>query len=357
MSNVEYNEDKTKFKNPLTGRMTKIEGPTHKAICRKIKSGELKDKAIIDQIPDCPKLFVRGRKPGTRFNEPQFQGGYTNIYGETDIQEFQPEVEVKEREVKEQEPEPEIQIKIKKEKKQKKQKKTKKEIKIKIEEKVEKKRGRGRPKKKLADDPKQTKLQFQPVPRPPTPPPQGAYIAGDAGNFGVMGDPLNQDPSFSDFRFELGKKVGEKAMKKMRAGRIKRELKSGIMLMQPVMGALPTREFVQPVLETKEAPVRPPLASIPASKISFGKLQRMQMPRVPLLHEMENLRDEDFDEILNIDTDKTPRPPPLPRATNIEPDVERDFWDHVEGMEDIRPRGRIVRSVKKKLKQAMSAVI
>ena len=319
MSNVEYNEDKKKFRNPLTGRMTKIEGPTHKAICRKINSGELKDKDIIDKIPDCPKLFVRGRKPGTRFNKPDFQGGYTNIYGETDIQ------EVKEREVKEQEPEEEIKIKIKKEKKH---KKTQKEKKVKIE-----KKQRGRPKKKQPD------LQPQLSVRPATPPPQKAYIAEDAGNFGVMGDALNQ--KIVDFRFET------KTPKKKTKAKAKAKAK----LVSSVIGAMPTQSFVEPNLESKQGPVRPTLASLPKSNIEFSKLKKYQKSGVDLLKEMQQ-----SDEILNI-KNPIPLPPVLPVATNIDAATEEEFWSRVEDMDDITPQRRTKRKVKKELRQAMSAVI
>ena len=58
---VEYNEEKTKFRNPLPPhRMIKILGATHKELCRRMRLGKLEEK-FRPSIPDCPTVKKVGR--------------------------------------------------------------------------------------------------------------------------------------------------------------------------------------------------------------------------------------------------------------------------------------------------------
>ena len=61
---VEYNADKTKFKNPSGGRWIKINGATHQAICRQIRQG-LIPKSTEKSIPPCPSVKNVGRPKKT----------------------------------------------------------------------------------------------------------------------------------------------------------------------------------------------------------------------------------------------------------------------------------------------------
>ena len=66
---VEYNADKTKFRNPVTGRMIKIGAQSHEELCRGIRDGLFKQ--VADKIAPCPELKKRGRKVGFRFGKKE----------------------------------------------------------------------------------------------------------------------------------------------------------------------------------------------------------------------------------------------------------------------------------------------
>ena len=67
---VEYNDNNTKFKNPLTNRWILVESSSHEALCRKIAKGQF-SQDIKNRIAPCRVLSKRGRKQGYRKNAPR----------------------------------------------------------------------------------------------------------------------------------------------------------------------------------------------------------------------------------------------------------------------------------------------
>ena len=67
---VEYNDNNTKFKNPLTNRWILVESSSHEALCRKIAKGQF-SQDIRNRIAPCRVLSKRGRKVGYRKNAPR----------------------------------------------------------------------------------------------------------------------------------------------------------------------------------------------------------------------------------------------------------------------------------------------